>query len=89
MAATIAGKRVCLKSGQKCKGSLDRQYHRYGFHCHTGRLVRAAKPKPSDAFSRMVDVGGFRLVITCRGKGSPTVILESGGGWSSADLVPA
>ena len=83
VAATIAGKRVCLKSGQKCKSSRDWQYHRYGFHCHTGRLVRAAKPKPSDAVSRKIDVGGYRLAITCRGKGSPTVILESGGGVSA------
>ena len=83
LAATIAGKRVCLKSGQKCKSSRDWQYHRYGFHCHTGRLVRAAKPKPSDAISRKIDVGGYRLAITCRGTGSPTVILESGGGNSA------
>jgi pimeloyl-ACP methyl ester carboxylesterase len=83
VAATIAGKRVCLKSGQKCKSSRDGQYHRYGFHCHTGRLVRAAKPKPSDAVSRKIDVGGYRLAITCRGKGSPTVVLESGGGVSA------
>ena len=83
--AVIAGKQVCLKAGQKCKRTLDRQYHRYGFHCHTGRLAKATKPKPkpSDAFSRKVDVGGFRLAITCRGTGSPTVILESGGGASA------
>jgi pimeloyl-ACP methyl ester carboxylesterase len=84
VAATVAGKRVCLKAGQLCKHSLDRQYHRYGFHCHTGRLARATKPKPTDAFSRMIDVGGFRLAIYCRGTGSPTVVLESGGGRSSA-----
>ena len=28
-------------------------------------------------------LGGYRLAITCRGKGSPTVILESGGGASA------
>ena len=85
VAATIAGKRVCLKAGQKCKRSLDKQYHRYGFHCHTGRLAKATKPKPTDVFSRKVDVGGFRLAITCRGTGSPTVILESGGGVVAAE----
>ena len=85
VAAKIAGKRACLKSGQKCKRSLDKQYHPYGFHCHTGRLARATKPKPSDVFSRKVDVGGFRLAITCRGTGSPTVVLESGGGVPSAE----
>jgi hypothetical protein len=24
----------CLRRGQFCKGSRDRAYHRYGFHCH-------------------------------------------------------
>jgi pimeloyl-ACP methyl ester carboxylesterase len=78
VAAKIAGKQLCLKTGQKCKRALDRQYHRYGFHCHGGRLTKTV------AFSRMIDVGGFRLAIYCRGTGSPTVVLESGGGRSSA-----
>lgn len=43
--ARIAGKHVCLRLGQRCKRRLDRQYHRYGFHCHaTGRLT---KPRPT------------------------------------------
>jgi pimeloyl-ACP methyl ester carboxylesterase len=29
---------------------------------------------------RLVDVGGYRLHLYCTGKGSPTVILEAGGG---------
>ena len=48
--------------------------------------------KQTGAFSRKVDVGGFRLAIHCRGKGSPTVVLESGHGRSSAtwlDIEPA
>lgn len=32
---------------------------------------------------RMVDVGGYRLNLYCFGKGSPTVILEAGGGWGA------
>jgi hypothetical protein len=28
----------CLRRGQFCKKSGDREYHRYGFHCHTGHL---------------------------------------------------
>ena len=28
----------CLRRGQFCKVSQDRYYHRFGFHCHTGRL---------------------------------------------------
>jgi pimeloyl-ACP methyl ester carboxylesterase len=82
VAARIDGKWSCLKAGRTCKRSLDRQYHRYGFHCHTGRLVRA--PKPSPVVSRKIDVGGFKLAIVCRGRGTPTVVLESGAGWGSS-----
>jgi hypothetical protein len=33
----------CLRAGQFCKVNADREYHRYGFHCHTGgRLSRSA-----------------------------------------------
>lgn len=36
--AVINGKQTCLRAGQRCAKRFDRQYHRYGFHCHTGRL---------------------------------------------------
>jgi YVTN family beta-propeller protein len=42
--AVIAGKHQCLRAGQRCKRRLDRTYHRYKFHCHTGRLTR---PRPA------------------------------------------
>jgi hypothetical protein len=32
----------CLRVGQYCRIKGDREYHRYGFHCHTGRLSRSA-----------------------------------------------
>jgi pimeloyl-ACP methyl ester carboxylesterase len=63
----------------KCKRALDRQYHRYGFHCHSGRLTKSLA-----VFERKVDVGGFRLAISCLGTGSPTVVLESGAGWGDS-----
>src|SRR5262245_41060939 len=48
----------------------------------------AAHPaERTDGFSRKVDVGGFRLAINCRGKGSPTVVLESGPGSSSGSWL--
>jgi hypothetical protein len=74
--AVISGRHQCLKAGQRCNRRFDAQYHRYGFHCHGGRLTL----RVSDVFSRRVDVGGYRLAITCRGTGTPTVILESGFG---------
>ena len=44
--AVIGDKSVCLRRGQKCVKRLDRQYHRHGFHCHSGRLEGGSKPKP-------------------------------------------
>lgn len=39
--AVIGGAHKCLRAGQFCATRYDRSYHRYSFHCHTGRL-RAA-----------------------------------------------
>jgi streptogramin lyase len=36
--ARIGGRYRCLRAGQQCRKRYDRQYHRYGFHCHSGRL---------------------------------------------------
>jgi hypothetical protein len=91
-AAKIAGKRVCLAAGQRCKKSLDKQYHRYKFHCHTGRLTRVkAKPKPAPKPpapeplpGQYVDVGGYKLYIHCIGSDSPTVVFEGGSGTAEA-----
>ena len=44
--ASIAGRHRCLRVGQRCKRTWDRAYHRNGFHCHTGRLVRKRRPAP-------------------------------------------
>jgi Excalibur calcium-binding domain len=41
--ANLSWGHKCLRVGQFCKVSADREYHRYGFHCHTGgRLTRTA-----------------------------------------------
>lgn len=36
--AVIGGRHTCLRRGQFCAKRYDRQYHRYGYHCHSGRL---------------------------------------------------
>ena len=46
VSAVIAGKHTCLRAGQRCNKTYDRQYHRYGFHCHGARLTKKAAPKP-------------------------------------------
>ena len=35
----IGGEHKCLRRGQFCASRYDRDYHRYSFHCHTGRLA--------------------------------------------------
>lgn len=35
-------------------------------------------PAPDGTFARSVDIGGRTLYLTCAGRGSPTVVLESG-----------
>jgi|SRR5215207_470604 len=32
--AVIGGAHKCLRRGQFCARARDRQYHRYGYHCH-------------------------------------------------------
>lgn len=55
VAAVIAGERVCLRRGQRCLRRLDRQYHRHGFHCHSGRLIGGrTSPKPLPPAGRVV-----------------------------------
>jgi hypothetical protein len=50
----IAGKKTCLKSGQRCVRKHDTQYHRFGFHCHaSSRLTRRHPPKPADTPPRL------------------------------------
>ena len=41
--AVLSWGHKCLRAGQFCKIKGDREYHRYGFHCHTGRLSRSAR----------------------------------------------
>jgi hypothetical protein len=43
-------------------------------------------PPPSPLPGQKIDVGGYSLYIECAGSGSPTVILEAGGGAPSATL---
>jgi hypothetical protein len=46
VSAKIGGKKVCLKVGQRCKPSFEKQYERYKFACRAARLARL-KPVPS------------------------------------------
>lgn len=48
------------------------------------RWAEAADAKAYPPPGRMVDIGGYRLHIHCTGSGSPTVVVESGWGDSSA-----
>lgn len=96
--ATLAGKHVCLRAGQRCTRRLDARYHRFGFHCHGARLtvrkppapVVMTPPKLADPparAGRLVDIGGYRLWIECVGSGSPTVVIEPGASAHAVDGV--
>src|SRR5829696_10339136 len=47
-------------------------------------IAEAADAKAYPPPGQLVDVGGYRLHINCTGSGSPTVVIESGWGDSSA-----
>ena len=51
------------------------------------RVCTKPRPRPKPSAVRRVDVGGYKLALECRGKGSPAVVLDSGfgtgrGAWS-------
>lgn len=59
------------------------------------QTVAQSAPGGPPAAGRMVDVGGHRLYLSCRGTGSPTVVLENGFGedtpswaWIVKDVAP-
>jgi pimeloyl-ACP methyl ester carboxylesterase len=50
-----------------------------------GATLAAASPVAAGDFSGLVDIGGRKLYLECRGRGSPTVILEAGA-YARADV---
>lgn len=53
------------------------------------RLAHAEEFDILNPPGRLVDVGGYRLHIDCRGEGSPTVVMEAGLGGVSLEWLPA
>jgi hypothetical protein len=60
--AKIDGKQLCLRAGQRCERRLERQYHRYGFHCHSGQLRRATNARPLQPPSQPPTCGHGRVL---------------------------
>jgi pimeloyl-ACP methyl ester carboxylesterase len=54
-----------------------------GYETVRESLDATAYPTPG----QLIDVGGHRLHLHCTGSGSPTVVLEPGGGASSSDVA--
>jgi uncharacterized repeat protein (TIGR01451 family) len=87
--ARIAGKSTCLRAGKPCLKRLDRQYHRYGFHCHTGRLTRKSKPKPPPTTKRAdlsISVADAPDPVSVGAELAYTISVANGGP-SAADQV--
>jgi hypothetical protein len=57
--AVIAGRRTCLFVGKHCKAAQDSLYHRYGYHCVSGRLARHHPPAPAEHTIGVRDVTGI------------------------------
>ena len=59
--------------------------------CRRGRRLpdrtRIARRQGLPPPGQLIDVGGHRLHLYCTGSGSPTVVLEPGGGASSSDFA--
>lgn len=59
--AAISAKPVCLRAGQRCSKRLDRQYHMYWFHCHSGRLKSPPRAGKVIASIPVPAVGGLAI----------------------------
>jgi len=59
--AVIAGKRVCLRRGQRCSMSLDRQYRSYWFRCRAGKLASLPPAGKVVASIPVPAVGGLAI----------------------------
>jgi pimeloyl-ACP methyl ester carboxylesterase len=49
-------------------------------------VSEATDSNPMPSAGKVVDVGGYKLYLNCTGSGSPTVVLEPGGGEMSSNL---
>ena len=75
VAASIAGKPVCLRRGQKCVKRHERQYHRYSFHCHSARLTGGPALKPQQPPS------AGKVVATIEVPNSGALAIGAGSVW--------
>ena len=50
-------------------------------------IAGSSDPATYPAAGRLVDVGGYRMHLDCRGMGSPTVVMDAGLGGSSLDWI--
>ena len=79
VAARIGGKRLCLRTGQRCKKRFERQYRRHGFHCKAGHLRKVRKhpppppspPQPPPPLTALTGTGGLHSTIGVRLPGIP------------------
>ena len=93
----VAGRHVCLRAGQRCRRAREATYHRYGLHCHGGRLTREPPPPqdlgpPGAASCRPPSPArrwGSSSLVEARGTaaGDELWALVFSGRWESADAL--
>ena len=86
---------TCIAAGQFCRIRGDAEYHRYGYHCHTGRLSlsaaggnkrgRGCQPGYSPCLPRVADLNCADIPSSkkpVRVRGSDPYRLDGNGdGW--------
>jgi len=79
--ALIGGQHKCLKRGQRCTRAFDRQYHRYRFHCHAGRLSGGAStPKRPAPPTGAPEIDGI-VRIKVPGSAPDSIAIAEGAVW--------
>ena len=80
--AVIGRRHRCLRAGQRCAKRFDRRYHRYGFHCHRGRLKIARRRRAPTPPSPPARPPAGRIVATIAvGRAPGSIVAGEGAVW--------
>jgi pimeloyl-ACP methyl ester carboxylesterase len=75
---------ACNLSKTKGKNMPNKSKYWIIFLCIIFTVMSACSTTPQEDIDKLVDIGDYSLHIACRGEGSPTVVIDSGLGDTSA-----